>query len=640
MAASEQRATIAVYETVDVSFMTAQADSIGLALFGLKSGVPSHDREFTVNRLTGYFRYRNNRVTLASGGTPQTAAAAERAANALLDELRYRLLLASQPPPKDGPTIPALFKQDELVIRGLVPLYEGSAKSVVGWRVTYGVEVASIKSGQSVGQRLPKAAIEGSALVLVMTGQTPPDKPHSIATLFSLDYNHLPISRERKPTPAFDGGAPESLVYKMTASALYAPYYLTNSGTVPASKESIALNDRTFQIGGAPPSTPRSEPGPYRPLITVSDVVHPTDTQPGSASILIAMRYRVVTEGEGVVIAELSPQQFAATFSKGNLPSVQFPPEITTDLYPKNNLYLRQIPEKGVIAVSVSDSEYKLADNWRLSGFTNFYQVKVKYDVSLDDRKAYDLISGLEWVLDYPHQTGLILSWPFAEDIPNVIKMELSEQKSFATTKAQAYVLAILLTRITRIRKGELNGRVIVLQGPVVGSVLSDAIVRQAVISAGATIKLEKDYSPRDGQPYYFNLWKTNFLDLCVKLVLLFRFSVSFNQLKGVDLTPAIGQHKAVAGINFIITNPRFFGIKHYEIASSSTTLVLAHEVGHNIIQRLDHPDPKNVDDRNAKYGYDRTGLQANLGGYVYPTLDNTLEILSDINNSESVETI
>ena len=93
-----------------------------------------------------------------------------------------------------------------------------------------------------------------------------------------------------------------------------------------------------------------------------------------------------------------------------------------------------------------------------------------------------------------------------------------------------------------------------------------------------------------------------------------------------LDKSP-VGSH------NVIWLSKEHFGAKNSKISGinpPSKTEVAVHGAGHTMARKHIHNDPN--------YQYNQVGLQSNEGGKIYPTRENTLNIINDENNRATIK--
>jgi len=619
-----------VYHTIDPGLVSSIGDRICRALFGMPMDT-NDNYSFAVNDAVGHFSFRINRSLINPGATPQDEGEAIAKMNECVAGLRQRLAKAAA----NDARIPNLFNSSYMRMLGISPIHSGELDAVIAWRALYGIDLTVVPSGDAGSQ---KALLEGESIIIELSG----------TSVVAIDYGHVPIL-SRKELPLADGVS-AAFAYRRVNRTTLAPYYLTADGYMPACSESIAVRTRPVSAGWGDVKKGGGTSG-CKSMITLSNVVHPNDElkRPGSANIVIAMDYRVVTAGEGAVtnLGFTDPMKFSKIFSRGDI----------------NGLDLRTLPsvDRPPRGLDLGELEQCNEIDPETGGpcFWDYYEVNVKYEFSLDVKEGLSIIEGLTWVSECPDSRGLIVISPFAETLdkwyqadsttiadlrteqPNKTDEGLKEYRQAKITHASnnhrtCFFVQFIEAIISANSADFTNKNIFIEKGHTIiryGDVFSNEELLNFVASLGSILHREKIEVENNKS------WvEIEGHDSVMNAIYFFAKEslIAYSKMQndtGNKITSGVG---SVGLLNYVFLNPKLFEGSPSAISFESISMlpeeILAHEAGHNAADEFHHRHTK-----EGPYEYHQDGLQSEKSGKIFPTVRNTIGILEDENNRKNM---
>lgn len=629
---SDQK-SIYVYYTVDPNYMAAYAKWIGAIFFGVK--VPDKgNNDFRVNKVTGHFSCRVNTKYVRPSKAPQTEQEARILAEKVILDLNKKLHQANVNShfPKD---FPQLFNTKFLNPKVFSPIYDEAGLQIIAWKAVYGIELPTYAQDSS-GIPQKRSVLKGDSITIEISGNTPT----------FIGYSHLPIVSRKSCDILL---APSSeFVYRRTNVTTLAPYFITENGFIPACGKSIPIQTEQVSSFSSDLLIKNAYNSENNSFISLSDINPPSNGYPGSAKIVLSMQYHVVTEGPGMVdfYMHLSASQFRKLFRKGNLPGEQYEHEF---------LKSTSLPSAISIALTLTDEQKTRSEQLNpLTGqplFAKYFNLSVEYDFKLNIEKAFTLWMAIKWVAELPEIRGFICGIPFQEsadtyynnlmspndknhdsNAPN--KSNAREAEDDYSVKLYSYILMNLIADNAEAYKRK---NLLVQPNEPFGvfatyceKIKKDQNLNTLLIHLDS--ELHQSRGENNAKDWIEIEDFTRFQKIIDDLANLFLDCNTIFKIKSDDGTgfkyPSVGR---ISHPNWIVVSPEYYGNSDTKYLGETTlTEYLVHEAGHNAAAAHYH-------EKNPNYQYNQTGLQSNVHGHIYPTPENTRNIINDQHNRDNM---
>ncbi|MBR3945844.1 MAG: hypothetical protein IKJ56_01935 [Bacteroidales bacterium] len=606
-------AYINVYHTINPSKFYSYGTYISKVCFGLAPGT-TDEYSFISNPVTGHFIYKVSSKYLMPSSNPQNESEARNCLAEILSNLRDKISAAknSKSLPED---FPVLFNNSHISTMNIAPVYDGQNTNIItSWKAVLGIELKVFNSLKSA-----KSMLESDSIIIEFSGKR----------IIEMDYNYTPIVK-REEVPIRPNENSEFILKKVNANTI-APYYLTADGYIPACSKSVPVLQKPVSFGW---SSPQPTHDSSKSMLTLSDIVEPTEDHPGSAKLVISMDYKVVTTGEGAVDMNLiNPEEFNRLFKLGN-----FPGEKKT-----GHLLLKRLPTKNKEAECLS--YFETINIGSTFSSKDYYEVQVEYDYKLNVEHNCNLYLAMKWMVKSINSRGIVLTTPLLEDAESLadillmVESDLGDNKELSLKEndkkigIKAKLILLILENIIAddIDKYRNSNIFIDDYERIYEFIINDISFNRLLKSINSNVYISKKENVNDKKWIEIEginkeLYKyTNFLfDLIHRNADIFKQCDDSNRHKY-----AISKN---GDPNFIILNPRFFATKRKDNLTErdlSTSEILVHEAGHNSAEKFSHSE------RNYKYY--QTGLQSNGKGRVFPTEKNTIGIINDAENRQNM---
>lgn len=606
-------AYINVYHTINPGKFYSYGTYISKVCFGLVPGT-TDEYSFISNPITGHFIYKVSSKYLMPSSNPQNESEARNCLAEILSNLRDKISAAknSKSLPED---FPVLFNNSHISTMNIAPVYDGQNTNIItSWKAVLGIELKVFNS-----LKRAKSMLESDSIIIEFSGKR----------IIEMDYNYTPIVK-REEVPIRPNENSEFILKKVNANTI-APYYLTADGYIPACSKSVPVLQKPVSFGW---SSPQPTHDSSKSMLTLSDIVEPTEDHPGSAKLVISMDYKVVTTGEGAVNLDIiDSSKFFQLYKLGNLPGEK----------EKNPLLLKRLPTNENMAVILSDNEMEKIDKKDLS-FNNYYKVNIEYEYNLKVETNCSLWNAFKWMYDFKYSRGLICLVPFEKefkDFYNVkktyyknknfkAKVKINDARCRILTKFAIYLLEnIIVDNLEYYRNRDIydsNAFYMIDQN----AICNDIEFNRLLQSINSSFHCNEIC---DNNCFTINNLNDMYSILCQFSDLISDSIINIYEKKAAGVG-------CIGHPNCIGLSPYFFG-KNGSYSNKGSTFsltpmeVLAHEAGHNSAKAFFHTESKDGD-----YEYDQIGLQSNEEGNVYPTYNNTIGIIQDEDNVKHMNVI
>ena len=554
-----------------------------------------------------------------------------------------------------------------LQLKTILPIYAPDGRYIEAWQALYELSLPLAPAQDSL-PRPPRVLLEGEYLSLELRG----------AYLAKAVFAHLPVQARRgSDLFAERFTQPTAMLFKRVNGRFLAPFFMGENGASPACKEAVAVGERYVSIK----ESPKRILPPCGALLELELIRVAAPSSPGLARIVIYGEYIVVSEG--VFLCEtnhMNPKVFEETFAKGNsnldlfadfdvISREGFADKTPIVLLEESDAYIAALnvykKEDRASGLSRKEIKFRQASGYYKRKFGFYYETKIEYQYSLNLRGATNLADALLWKSACPNRRGIICSMPFtdlleelwrkSDDAKNRLaalkreliksgelnpQLPLSDEKiklkyKYSVSVGRYYrnkivvffIMELLAKGLIRV---EAEGFYINYYEEDISRIFPD---RQFTVS-GKTYKVlrqsdrgvfEGCNSLLDNVELHCSKFRLNahsFLNTISKLAMgLFEAQKTL----GGDVY-AIGKLSTPNKTNLIVLNlEKFKKVLESTQFQLSHTIVLVHEVGHNLAETHYH--------KNNNYKYNQTGLQSNKDSDCYPTVSNTLSILNDSAN-------
>lgn len=595
-------AYINVYHTINPSKFYSYGTYISKVCFGLVPGT-TDEYSFISNPITGHFIYKVSSKYLMPSSNPQNESEARNCLAEILSNLRDKISAAknSKSLPED---FPVLFNNSHISTMNIAPVYDGQNTNIItSWKAVLGIELKVFNSLKSA-----KSMLESDSIIIEFSGKR----------IIEMDYNYTPIVK-REEYPICPNENSEFVFKKVNANTI-APYYLTADGYIPACVKSIPVFQKPVSYGW---SSPQPTHDSCKSMLTLSDIVEPTEDHPGSAKLVISMDYKVVTTGEGAVDMNLiNPEEFNRLFKLGN-----FPGEKKT-----KHLLLKRLPTKESMAMLISPEEKEKISND--TSFFDYYKVTVEYDYNLTKEANCSLWDAFKWMYECQYSRGLICIVPFEQDYRALLYTKKTFWRKKHIEKEERCKYKIYGNYATYILKNIIADNIDYYRGKKIYEfnsafrnikefIYEDIELKKMLLSINSEFNIGNETDDDTGCFMIDNLYN------------LYNFFKIFNDdimNYIVDLLDGNAGGIACLGHpNCIALSPHFFSVESKsedDYLSITRMEIIAHEAGHNSAKAFFHTKSGKGD-----YEPDQIGLQSKIKECVYPTFKNTIGIINDDDN-------
>lgn len=598
---------------------------------------------FVGNAINGHFFFRINPQYYEYNRTPQSENEVMSLLNDLINKFKSDLNKNEQGLPDDFPN---LFNSRFLKLYSLSPNYNFDNDFIISWSALYGIELETYNNKPVDDSKKVVGVLESDSVIVEISGER----------IVTMNYNHIPITHV-KSTPV-TAGDDTGVIYKKVNLNTIAPYFLTPEGYIPACKDSIPINSKPVGFGWNNSVQKSDNPQGCKSRITMSNIVQPiVNISPGTAKIVISMDYIMITTGEGQVFEphKFEPLKFSQLFQMGNMPGgkednflpLKVLPQKYNDIDPNNSF---SFPDPVYYKILRGQDTEK-----------NYYNTTIEYQFKLDNKLNFTLWEGLKWYAECISSRGLILTVPFFEDVidwfkrdnlsinqyeKNLLKTnpQLSNSytikelqlmydnykdhnKSLLKQKMNVYILKCFLEE----NRSKYSNKNLYIKGSYDGIIPPNNELSNYLNTISSNITSDDANLKLDINPFYFSIGFT-IIELIISNYDRFERAIS-------DPVSSILEVYACAsntGINIILLSPYFFhdnsDRRTFFLTSLTRTEILVHEAGHNLSKSHTH-----TPDKSGKYEYTQEGLQSNQSGKIYPTRLNTISILEDSHNRDSM---